>query len=147
MPLTVKWVLFDLGSTLIDETAADTRRMAKLIKTVETFELSSKEDAEKMVSDFRKASFPKLVASTIAEKDGVYILEVVKEFGVDVNAIKFECSILFRSLHDDTMNPGGTCLGSLWVVSLFMSLTKPIAWIRNSLKCGSPLAFLRERFS
>ena len=90
MPLTVKWVLFDLGSTLIDETAADTRRMAKLIKTVETFELSSKEDAEKMVSDFRKASFPKLVASTIAEKDGVYILEVVKEFGVDVNAMKFE---------------------------------------------------------
>ena len=68
MPLTVKWVLFDLGSSLIDETAADTRRMAKLIKTVETLELSSKEDAEKMVSDFRKASFPKLVASTIAEK-------------------------------------------------------------------------------
>ena len=64
--------------------------MAKLMKTVETFELSSKEDAEKMVSDFRKASFPKLVASTIAEKDGVTVLEVVKEFGVDVNAMKFE---------------------------------------------------------
>ena len=64
--------------------------MAKLMKTVETFELSSKEDAEKMVSDFRKASFPKLVASTIVEKDGVYILEVVKEFGVDVNTMKFE---------------------------------------------------------
>ena len=64
--------------------------MAKLMKTVETFELSSKEDAEKMVSDFRKASFPKLVASAIAEKDGVTVLEVVKEFGVDVNAMKFE---------------------------------------------------------
>ena len=64
--------------------------MAKLMKTVETFELSSKEDAEKMVSDFRKASFPTLVASTIAEKDGVTVLEVVKEFGVDVNAMKFE---------------------------------------------------------
>lgn len=63
---------------------------AKLIKTVETFELASKEDAEKMVSDFRKASFPKLVSSTIAEKDGVTVLEVVKEFGVDVNAMKFE---------------------------------------------------------
>ena len=45
---------------------------------------------KKMVSDFRKASFPKLVASTIAEKDGVTVLEVVKEFGVDVNAMKFE---------------------------------------------------------
>ena len=51
---------------------------------------SDKEDAEKMVSDFRKASFPKLVTSTIAEKDGVTVLEVVKEFGVDVNAMKFE---------------------------------------------------------
>ena len=51
---------------------------------------SDKEDAEKMVSDFRKASFPKLVASAIAEKDGVTVLEVVKEFGVDVNAMKFE---------------------------------------------------------
>ena len=64
--------------------------MAKLIKTVETFELSSREDAEKMVSEFRAATFPRLIASTITEKDGVYTLEVVKEFGVDVNSMKFD---------------------------------------------------------
>ena len=31
MPLTVKWVFFDLGSTLIDEAAADTRRIKEMI--------------------------------------------------------------------------------------------------------------------
>ena len=59
---------------------------------------SDKEDAEKMVSDFRKASFSKLVASTIAEKDGVTVLEVVKEFGVDVNAMKFELVFMLTQL-------------------------------------------------
>ena len=59
---------------------------------------SDKEDAEKMVSDFRKASFPTLVASTIAEKDGVTVLEVVKEFGVDVNAMKFELVFMLTQL-------------------------------------------------
>ena len=51
-----------------------------------------------MVSDFRKASFSKLVASTIAEKDGVTVLEVVKEFGVDVNAMKFELVFMLTQL-------------------------------------------------
>ena len=33
MPLTVKWVFFDLGSTLIDETAAaDARRIKEMIR-------------------------------------------------------------------------------------------------------------------
>ena len=59
---------------------------------------SDKEDAEKMVSDFRKASFSKLVASTIAEKDGLTVLEVVKEFGVDVNAMKFELVFMLTQL-------------------------------------------------
>ena len=31
MPLTVKWIFFDLGSTLIDETASDTRRIKEMI--------------------------------------------------------------------------------------------------------------------
>ena len=64
--------------------------MAKLIKTVETFEVSTRAEAEKMVNDFKNASFPKLTSSSILEKDGVTILEVTKEFGVELDAMKFD---------------------------------------------------------
>lgn len=43
--------------------------MAKLIKTVETFEVPTKAEAERMVNDFKDASFPKLTGSSILEKD------------------------------------------------------------------------------
>ena len=64
--------------------------MAKLIKTVETFEVTTKAEAERMVNDFKNASFPKLTGSSILEKDGKTILEVTKEFGVELDSMKFD---------------------------------------------------------
>lgn len=64
--------------------------MAKLLKTVETFELPTREDAEKMIGEFRAAPFPKLISADIREEGGAAILEVTKEFGVDLDAMKFD---------------------------------------------------------
>ena len=64
--------------------------MAKLIKTIETFEVPTRAEAERMVNDFRNASFPRLTGSSIFEKDGTTILEVTKEFGVELAAMKFD---------------------------------------------------------
>ena len=64
--------------------------MAKLLKTVETFELASREEAEKMVAKFKGEPFPVLREHKIKESEGKTILEVTKEFNVDVNNMKFE---------------------------------------------------------
>ena len=64
--------------------------MAKLLKTVETCELSSREDAEKLVAKFKTEPFPRLVEHRIFDEGGKVLLEAVKEFGVDVNEMKFE---------------------------------------------------------
>lgn len=63
--------------------------MAKLLKTVETFELPTVADAEKMVESFKATSFPKLKDYNIGEEKGVVILETTKEFGVDLDSMKF----------------------------------------------------------
>lgn len=65
--------------------------MAKLLKTVETFELSSVEEAEKMVAAFKQSPFPVLKKHDIVEENGTVTLEVTKEFGVDLDKMKFEC--------------------------------------------------------
>ena len=66
------------------------RTMAKLLRTVETFELETREDAENMVRKFKAESFPHLKEHRIAESDGKFILEVTKEFGVPMENLKFD---------------------------------------------------------
>ena len=51
MSLTVKWVFFDLGSTLIDETAADTRRIREMISGTD---ITEEEYREKRLEMIRK---------------------------------------------------------------------------------------------
>lgn len=51
MSLTVKWVFFDLGSTLIDETAADTRRIKEMISGTD---ITEEEYREKRLEMIRK---------------------------------------------------------------------------------------------
>lgn len=49
MPLTVKWIFFDLGSTLIDETAADTRRIREMISDTNVTEEAYREKRLEMI--------------------------------------------------------------------------------------------------
>ena len=51
MSLTAKWVFFDLGSTLIDETAADTRRIKEMISGTN---ITEEEYREKRLEMIRK---------------------------------------------------------------------------------------------
>ena len=51
MSLTVKWVFFDLGSTLIDETAADMRRIKEMISGTN---ITEEEYREKRLEMIRK---------------------------------------------------------------------------------------------
>ena len=53
MPLTVKWVFFDLGSTLIDETAADTRRIKEMISGTKITEEAYREKRLEMIQKGR----------------------------------------------------------------------------------------------
>ncbi len=64
--------------------------MAKLLKTVETFEVPSKEDANKMIENFKAAPFPKLKDYSMKDENGVIVLEVEKEFGVSLDSMKFD---------------------------------------------------------
>ena len=64
--------------------------VAKLLKTVETFEFESRDEAENMVREFKSTKFPLLKDFQISETDGVVILEVTKEFNADVNTMKFD---------------------------------------------------------
>lgn len=66
------------------------KSMAKLLKTVETFELPDVEAAEKMVDGFKAAHFPVLTEYDIQENDGVVVLTATKEFGVDLDQMKFD---------------------------------------------------------
>ena len=66
------------------------KSMAKLLKTVETFELPDVEAAEKMVEGFKAAPFPVLKDYDIQENDGVVILTTTKEFGVELDKMKFD---------------------------------------------------------
>ena len=53
MPLTVKWIFFDLGSTLIDETAADTRRIKEMISGTDVTEEAYREKRLEMIRNGR----------------------------------------------------------------------------------------------
>ena len=64
--------------------------MAKLLKTTETFELNTKQEAEDMLLKFKGEQFPVLKDYKISEVDGKIILEVVKEFNTDLDSMKFE---------------------------------------------------------
>lgn len=66
------------------------KSMAKLLKTAETFELPDVEAAEKMVEGFKATPFPVLKEYDIRENDGVVILTATKEFGVELDKMKFE---------------------------------------------------------
>ncbi len=63
--------------------------MAKLIKTTETFELASKQEAEEMVLKFKGEKFPVLKDYKITAEGDKTILEVIKEFGADLDSMKF----------------------------------------------------------
>lgn len=64
--------------------------MAKLIKTVETFELRTKQEAEEMVLKFKGEKFPALKDHKITSCGDKVILEVTKEFNSDLETMKFE---------------------------------------------------------
>ncbi|MBE6719902.1 MAG: helix-turn-helix transcriptional regulator [Ruminococcaceae bacterium] len=64
--------------------------MAKLLKTTEVFEAATNEEAEKMIEKFKAEKFPKLVSYSVNEKNGKFLLEVTKEFGVDLNEMNFD---------------------------------------------------------
>lgn len=53
MPLNVKWIFFDLGSTLIDETAADTRRIKEMISGTGVTEEAYREKRLEMIREGR----------------------------------------------------------------------------------------------
>ena len=63
--------------------------MAKLIKTTETFELASKQEAEEMVLKFKGERFPVLKGHRITPVGDRVILEVTKEFNSDLDSMKF----------------------------------------------------------
>lgn len=64
--------------------------MAKLISTVETFELPAVEAAEEMAAGFKAAAFPVLKDYTITGENGAVILRVTKEFGIGLDKMKFD---------------------------------------------------------
>lgn len=65
------------------------KNMAKLLKTVETFEVNSRKDADEMVTKFKAEKFPVLKEHTITEINGKFVLEVKKEFNVSLQDMDF----------------------------------------------------------
>ena len=63
--------------------------VAKLLKTTETFELASREEAEEMVLKFKGEKFPVLKDYKITADGARTILEVTKEFNSDLGSMKF----------------------------------------------------------
>ena len=64
-------------------------KMAKLMKTTEEFLVNTKEEAEKMIENFKQEQFPKLLSYEILEKNGKVFLVVQKEFGIEIDKMKF----------------------------------------------------------
>ena len=67
----------------------DLEHQPKLLRTVERFQVTSKKDAEAMVDVFRSESFPRLTDWRITEEDGACILEVTKDFNVELDRLDF----------------------------------------------------------
>ena len=65
------------------------KTMAKLIKTTETFEMASRREAEEMVLRFQGEKFPVLKDYKITPDGDKVILEVTKEFGAELDSMKF----------------------------------------------------------
>ena len=63
--------------------------MAKLIKTTETFEFTSKQEAEEMVLKFKGEKFPILKDHNITTVGDKVILEVTKEFNSELDNMRF----------------------------------------------------------
>ena len=64
--------------------------MAKLMRTMEEFQVDTREEAEKMVKDFQAAPFPKVSSFEINEERNHVTLIVCKEFGVELDQMKFD---------------------------------------------------------
>jgi transcriptional regulator with XRE-family HTH domain len=64
--------------------------MAKLMRTTEEFQVGTREEAEKMVKDFQAAPFPKVTSYEITEEGKQIALVVHKEFGVELDQMKFD---------------------------------------------------------
>ena len=64
--------------------------MAKLMRTTEEFQVSTHEEAEKMVKNFQAAPFPKVISYEITEEGNQIVLIVHKEFGVELDQMKFD---------------------------------------------------------
>ena len=63
--------------------------MAKLLKTTETFEMATQQEAEEMVLKFKGEKFPVLKDYKITADGDHVILEVTKEFNSDLGSMKF----------------------------------------------------------
>ena len=64
--------------------------MAKLMRTMEEYQVDTREEAEKMVKDFQAAPFPKVSSYEITEEGNQIVLIVHKEFGVELDQMKFD---------------------------------------------------------
>lgn len=62
----------------------------KLIRTVEVFELESREEAQKLLEEFRREAFPRLTSARIEDDGGSITLTAEKEFGVELSKLRFE---------------------------------------------------------
>ena len=63
--------------------------MAKLLRTIGYLEFDSMEAAEEMVRKFSSEKFPILKSHNISEQNGAFVLEVAKEFNMDLDKMKF----------------------------------------------------------
>ena len=64
--------------------------MAKLLKTTETFEVSTREEADEMILKFKAEPFPALKDYRITKEEGKFVLEVTKEFNAELATMKFD---------------------------------------------------------
>ena len=62
----------------------------KLIRTVEVFELEDREEAQKLMEEFRSEAFPRLISARIDDTGGRITLTAEKEFGVELSKLRFE---------------------------------------------------------
>lgn len=63
--------------------------MVKLLKTVETFEVQTKQEVDNLILKFKGEKFPLLKDLKITQVDDVFHLEVTKEFNTDLDNMSF----------------------------------------------------------